>query len=226
MNEASELKFPVLPHRPYIICNMIMSADGKATLNGVAHTLGGESDHRRMQQLRVHADATLAGAGTLIKEDNAPLVDESFQRERQAAGKPAFPRAMTLTDRADLPFNKRFFQPEFRPTVFYTGGNLGELAQHAEVIRLSPTRTLEELALKSKSELGIKLLLLEGGPRLNHQLLAAGLIDELFLTLAPRLVGQRGISIVEGDKLVDAKLELLSVDQRDAQLFLRYRVIK
>ena len=66
-------------------------------------------------------------------------------------------------------------------------------------------------------------ILLEGGPTFNRSAIEAGVVDELFLTLAPKLVAGPGKSIVEGDPLARA-LDLLSLYEHEAELFLRYAV--
>jgi riboflavin biosynthesis pyrimidine reductase len=73
---------------------------------------------------------------------------------------------------------------------------------------------------------GIRTLLCEGGPTLSRALLAAGAVDELFLTLSPLLVGQADAPrIVEGDDLPEpVALELLWVLHHEGELYLRYGV--
>lgn len=215
-----QLEFPKLDDRPYVICNMVMTADGKATINDQAHEIGDAHDHASMQQLRLHADATMSGAGTLVKEDIIPFVDEQYQQLREQEGKPKFPRAMTLTDRPDLPTDRKFYQAEYRPTIYTTGGK-GQLSDQAEVYEVAG---IKEMLEHAKRELGVDLLCQEGGPRLNGQMMAHGLIDELFVTLAPKISGLSGISIVEGDKFLGKPLKLLSVSQINDELFLRYKV--
>jgi riboflavin biosynthesis pyrimidine reductase len=78
--------------------------------------------------------------------------------------------------------------------------------------------------LRSLREEGIRALLCEGGPTLHGALQAAGLVDELFLTVAPKLVGGEAPRIVEGDVLPEAaELELAWLLEQDGELFARYR---
>jgi riboflavin biosynthesis pyrimidine reductase len=89
--------------------------------------------------------------------------------------------------------------------------------------RVDVGRLLSRLA----AEYGIRRLVLEGGPRLNGELFATGLVDEVFLTIATRIVGGTGRTVVEADApptLDFAALELVSVAPTLAELFLRYRV--
>ena len=82
-----------------------------------------------------------------------------------------------------------------------------------------------------RERFGVRTLLCEGGPHLNAQLLAAGLVDELFLSLAPKLAGGdpaaggEALRILAGTELSPpVELELLSALEHDSHLFLRYRV--
>jgi riboflavin biosynthesis pyrimidine reductase len=79
-----------------------------------------------------------------------------------------------------------------------------------------------------REEHGIRSVLCEGGPTLNSYLLAAGLVDELFLTLNPKLAGgAAALTIVAGRELVDpAELELMSAATGDGDLFTRWRLKK
>ena len=73
---------------------------------------------------------------------------------------------------------------------------------------------------------GVRSVLCEGGPMLNSYLFAAGLVDELFLSLSPKVAGgAAALTIVAGRELVEpAELELVSVAEGDGDLFTRWRV--
>jgi 2,5-diamino-6-(ribosylamino)-4(3H)-pyrimidinone 5'-phosphate reductase len=221
----AHLQFPVLEDRPYVICNMVMTIDGKATIEGRAHGIGDRRDHDNMQALRFYADAVLSGAGTLVKEDIVPFVDETIQTERKTAGKDPFPRGVTITSRADLPLDRDFYKPEYRPTIYFSGTDPGALPSHASVEMVHGDAVVEMVA-HLKREFKVDLLLCEGGPTLNGELIKAGLIDELFVTLAPKISGQSGISIIEGKELLNHDAELVSLNQAGSELFLRYRLQK
>jgi 5-amino-6-(5-phosphoribosylamino)uracil reductase len=77
--------------------------------------------------------------------------------------------------------------------------------------------------LRSLREEGVRALLCEGGPTLHGSLQADGLVDELFLTIAPKLAGGKAPRIVEGTLPAVAELELLWLLEEEGELFARYR---
>jgi riboflavin biosynthesis pyrimidine reductase len=78
--------------------------------------------------------------------------------------------------------------------------------------------------LRSLREEGVRALLCEGGPTLHGALQAAGLVDELFLTIAPKLTGGEAPRIVEGVLPETTELELAWLLEQDGELFARYRL--
>ena len=82
---------------------------------------------------------------------------------------------------------------------------------------------LSEL-LRSLREEGVRSVICEGGPTLHGSLQAAGLVDELFLTIAPKLTGSGAPNILEGPLTDVAELELLWLLEQDGELFARYRL--
>ncbi len=110
-------------------------------------------------------------------------------------------------------------------------GSLPECAATVDYVRcardgrLDLPRALAEL----RTRLGVRTVLCEGGPHLGAQLLAAGLVDELFLSLAPKLAAGdapgESLRILAGPELEPSvELELLGVLESESQLLLRYGV--
>jgi riboflavin biosynthesis pyrimidine reductase len=105
-------------------------------------------------------------------------------------------------------------------------------AAHVEYVRTGHGGELDlQAALAElRRRYGVELLLCEGGPHLNLQLLGLGLVDELFLSLSPKLAGgdpsdAEALRIVAGEELeIPVELDLLGVLQHESHLFLRYRV--
>lgn len=197
--------------RPYLAINMVASADGRATLAGVTEQLSSPADKAVFFALRASVDAVLAGTGTLRAERYGRLVrrEERIAR-RVARGLAPEPIALVLSRSGDVPRDIPLFEdPEARPVV-YTGADA------------EPRAALRRV----RDEHGVRAVLCEGGPTLNAGLLAAGVVDELFLTVSPLLAATADpLTIVEDAGLAaPVALELVWALEAGGMLLLRYRL--
>ena len=205
---------------------MISTVDGRAARDGRSATIGGEADLQLLLDLRERADAVLIGTGTLRAEGYDRLVRKEERRERRvAAGLAPDPLAVILSRRFDIPWDAGLWQAPDQPVLVYTGLDAGEapdVPAPVEIVRL-PVPGLAEMLADLRAR-GVRALLSEGGPTMHGALWAAGVVDELFLTIAPLITGDaEEPNIVEGGRLPDAaELELVSVDRAGSELFLRY----
>jgi riboflavin biosynthesis pyrimidine reductase len=169
----------------------------------------------------------LIGTGTLRAEGYDRLVrSEERRARRRAAGLGEDPTAVLLSRRFDVPWDAGLFQAPEQPVLVYTGTGAGEapaVPAPVEVVRLEVAGLTEMLADLRRR--GVRALLCEGGPTLHGALQAAGLVDELFLTIAPLITGDSDEpNVVEGGRLPDAvDLELVWDERVGSELFLRYR---
>ncbi len=196
--------------RPYVVLNMVLSADGHAARDGVSGGLSVDrADRTVFLALREQVDAILAGTGTIAAEGYRRLIPQAERRaKRAAAGLAPDPLACILSRSGNLPDAPLLTDPE-QPRAIYTGDDA------------DPRAALAHL----RTHHGIRTLLCEGGPGLNRALLAAGVVDELLLTLSPLLVGGPGAPAVAGEPLPDAnRLDILSMFDHLGTLFLRYRI--
>ncbi len=205
---------------------MIATLDGRAAANGSPAGLGSPTDQRLMRLLRAEADATLHGAGTLRADRFSPRVPEDLETLRVSRGLSRQPVGVVLTLRGRLSPEHPYFTSatDDWPRLVYTPGAAEHLRRPGvDVVKMDGTglrQVAEDLVRR-----GIRTVICEGGPTLNHALLDGGLVDELFLTLAPRLVaGADPLTIVVGDSLNLPPLELRSAFERDGELLLRYAV--
>ena len=213
--------------RPFVYLNMVASTDGRAAIDGRTESLGSETDTLLLTELRTLADAVLIGTGTLRAEGYGRMVGNAERvARREAAGLAPTPTAVLLSRSLALPWDAGLFAAAGQPVLAYTGSDAEppEVAADLEVVRLedpSPAAALSDLRGR-----GVRALLCEGGPTLNRALLAAGVVDELFLTLSPLLAGNADAPrIVEGEDLPQAvALQLAWVLRHGDELYLRYRL--
>jgi riboflavin-specific deaminase-like protein len=215
------------PDRPYLVLNMVSSLDGRATLDWRTKGLSTEMDRLLFHHLRTQADAVMVGAGTVrIERYGRMAKSEELRDKRETEGLARDPLAVVVSGRLDLPADLPLLNDPEQRVVIATGSDaeLPGLGPQVEYARVGDDLPL--LMARLREDHGIRSILCEGGPTLNSHLLAAGLVDELFLTLNPKLIGgAAALTIVAGRELVDpAELELVSVAFGDGDLFTRWRV--
>ena len=221
------------PHgdRPHVVLNMVMSADGRATLAGTAD-IGSRTDRALLRHLRSLADAVLIGAGTLRANDFTPRVAsrEAMDR-RELAARPPQPVAVVVSRLGDLPTDRKFFAlPQER--VVAVSERAGDAARKrlrdagATVVAFGKDDVDLAATLRwLHTDRGVRVLLCEGGPHLVGQLLRARLIDEVFLTQAWRVTAEPGaLSWVESDEALDVRLEPVESYDGDGERYGRFRV--
>lgn len=216
--------------RPYVVANFVSSADGKASFEGRSGKLGGDADSALFQHLRTQVDAVLVGSGTLRAERYGRLVrDPELRALREAEGLQPDPVACVVTRSLQIPVDIPLFQePEQRTLVFTSsedeldGAGPGVSVQRLRAEQLTMTGVLRVL----REAHGARSLLCEGGPTVFGALLGEELVDELFLSLAPKIAGGgEAPSIVEGMPLAELQeLDLVWVLTDGEELFLRYRL--
>ncbi|WBL36530.1 dihydrofolate reductase family protein [Tepidiforma flava] len=233
------LEFPPPPEgRPYVVINMVMSVDGKVVVDGTEQGLGSKVDQRLMRELRVHADVVLNGANTLrASGSSSRLGDPLLEQVRAARGREGLPIAATITATADLPLDRIFFTASDFDAVVYIarGAPAAKIAAvratGRQVVILPKRNDLAAMLRHMRDDLGASLLLCEGGPMVNAGLFAIGAVDELFMTIGPRIVaGRDTLTPVEGERPFTRRtmkqLELVSAvpNEETGELYCRYRV--
>ena len=214
--------------RPYTVANFIATADGRVTLQGRSGPLGDDGDRAMFHGLREQVDAILAGTGTLRTERYGRVVRDPQRRARRVArGLRAEPLACTITRSGNVPIEIPLFaEPDAGIVIFSAAEiDLGATAAQVDVIRLSPAEiTASNVLGRLREDYGVRSLLCEGGPTLFAELLREGTVDELFLTVAPKLAGGgTSPTIATGPALPAAGgLGLQWVLERRGSLYLRY----
>jgi riboflavin biosynthesis pyrimidine reductase len=204
---------------------MVSSANGVSSVQGRASGIGGAADRKAMRQIRSRVDAVMVGAGTLRAEKlNLGIDDNSITQ----------PLAVIVCGQEPPPISANLLrEPSQRLLLIVPEGAseayAGYVAEDIEVVpiretkepgRLDLTRAIRELCRRFE----IRHLLAEGGPSINGALFSLGLVDELFVTIAPSLLATTGghlAAVEEGDS---HRLRLLSTTTVGDEVFLRYQV--
>jgi riboflavin-specific deaminase-like protein len=213
--------------RPYVFTNFVATVDGRAALGGGSGSIGTATDTAIFMELRTVADAIMVGAGTLRAERYRRLIRKADRRERrEAAGLAADPLAVIVSNRFDLPWDAELFTcGEGRVLVFTASDREAPETATPVAVERHPEGVDLALAMrKLRGEHEIRGLLCEGGPTLHGDLLAANLVDELFVTRAAVIGGGIGPQIAEGMPEARRELELAWLLEKDGELYARYRV--
>jgi riboflavin-specific deaminase-like protein len=221
-----ELRELAPPGRPYLGINMVSSLDGKATLDWRTKGLSTDFDRRLFHHLRTQADAVMVGAGTAREERYGRMTKNDELRQKRAnEGLVPDALAVVVSGRLDLPTDLPLLNDPEQRVVIATASDdeLPGLTGDVEYARTADD--LPRLMAYLQEEHGVRSVLCEGGPTLNSFLFAAGLVDELFLTLNPKILsGASALTIVAGKELVDpAESDLVSVAEHEGELFTRWR---
>jgi 2,5-diamino-6-(ribosylamino)-4(3H)-pyrimidinone 5'-phosphate reductase len=230
-----DLELPPTGHhdgaRPYVIINSVSSVDGRTVVEGKAAGIGSATDRRTMRTLRSKIDAVMVGAGTLRAEKLSLGLDLTD-------GVPQ-PLAIIITNTGDLPLEEHLIVRGGQEVLIL----LSDAAPKRVVERLrtlapvmrAPADSrggvdLTRALMALRAERGVECLMVEGGPGLNHALVSRQLVDEIFLTVAPELLGgsvDETLTLLRGPALPARDrptLDLVSVHLSGDELFLRYSI--
>jgi riboflavin-specific deaminase-like protein len=213
--------------RPFVATNFAATVDGRATIGGVSGPIGSDADTEMLARLRTRFDAVMIGAGTMRAERYGRVVGNQEQRERrERLGLPHDPLMVIVSGRLDLPWEAPLFTEGAGRVLIVTSSEVEppETATPLRVLRHDGLVDLDSALRHLREERGVRALLCEGGPHLHGELWTAGLVDELFLTTAPKLTGGDAPRIVEGlDIPLAEELDLAWLLEHEGELFARYR---
>ena len=231
-----DLELPAGSLRPYTAIQMVMTLDGAIKGPTDAYwPIGGEADQRTFRRFRAHFDAVLHGARTLGMGLDRYLWSSELREMRRQRGFAEPPLFVIVTNSARIDPADRVFRHRRYPrrpiVVTHEAAEVSPaLARVAEIVRLGAAAVdLPALAAHLTSARGVRRLVCEGGAILNAHMLHAGLVDEFFITVTPAIIGEpRPRTAVEGEFALAPEdvlsLDLVSVTQRQGEVFLRYRV--
>jgi riboflavin-specific deaminase-like protein len=210
------------PDRPFVAMNFATTVDGRATIAGVSGPIGSAADTAMLVGLRTRFDAIMIGAGTMRAERYGRPVGERERRER--IGLPPDPLMVIVSGRLDLPWDAPLFTEGGGRVLVFTSSEAEppETVASLQVVRHEGAVDLAEAMRHLRDEHEVRALLCEGGPHLHGELQAAGLVDDLFLTVAPKLAGGEAPRILEGALPAIVPLGLSWLLEEDGELFARY----
>ena len=212
--------------RPYLGINMVSSLDGKATLDWRTQGLSTDVDRRLFHHLRTQADAVMVGAGTAREERYGRITkNDELRQKRTNEGLVPDALAVVVSGRLDLPPDLPLLNEPEQRVVIATASEEEIPGVTGDVEYARTGDDLPRLLAYLHEEHGVRSILCEGGPTFNSFLFAANLVDELFLTLNPKILsGASALTIVAGRELVEpAEPELISVAEHEGELYTRWR---
>jgi riboflavin biosynthesis pyrimidine reductase len=217
------------PSGPWLRANMVASVDGAASLDGVTHGLSSAADRRVFALLRTLADVIVAGAATVRAEKYAPVRRHELWPDLRPGRAPTPPIAV-ITARLDVDPASRLITeaPASARTIIITTAQApaerrAALEGQAEVIVAGQDQVDLTAAVTALTERGHRRILAEGGPHLLAGIAAAGLLDELCLTVSPVLAGPAPGRILAGSASSPPQpLTLAHVLEEDDYLLCRY----
>lgn len=258
---GGDLRFPSgAAGRLYIAANFVSTLDGVVSFDirgqsGGAQISGGnEGDRFIMGLLRASADAVLVGGGTVnavspmhlwIAEFAYPMATDAYAYYRQEVlKKPHHPLIVIVSGRGHLDLSRSVFHTSGIKVLIATSELGRDRLLRDGADRLPSTQIRQLPAVDGnidphtithllENDFAVKLLLHEGGPTLFGCFVAADLVDELFLTIAPQIAGRSPedqrpalVANVKFDPGTAAWLALLTAKQQGSHLYLRYRKIE
>jgi riboflavin biosynthesis pyrimidine reductase len=204
---AAEVPGAASPERPFVLLNMIATADGRATIEGRTGPIANRADYELFHALRARTDAVMVGAETIRVEGYGPMEQ----------------LAVVVSRSVDLPVERGLLAAPGNRVVIVTPSPDAELPECAASVRYVREPDLATALRRLRDEHGVASIDCEGGPGLNATLLPAGLVDELHLVIAPKLAGGADpLTVYSGAEQLE--LELLSLHESAGYLFARYRL--
>ena len=226
--------------RPFVLVNMAMTSDGKtATTNRAVSSFSSRRDHDHLLQVRATAGAVMAGARTVdLNRINLGPGPARYRRSRLKNGLAEYNLRVVVSGSGTINPNAEVFKRRFSPVIVLTTQSAGEkrlahMRAVADEVRICGAEQVNFRAALCwlRAQWGVKRLLCEGGGELNGALFQEGVVDEVYLTICPKVVGGRSApTIADGTSVAKlpaaAQLHLKSSRRVGDEMFLVYTVTR
>jgi riboflavin-specific deaminase-like protein len=222
--------------RPFVTANFALTWDARiSTRRGTPSDFSSPRDKRRLVEIRAECDAVLASVKTIAADQmTMGLPDPALRRARVGRGQSPYPLRVLLTNSGRIDPALRIFEKDFSTIVVFSTTRMpartrAALAAKADLwLHEAPAVNLPAMFATLRADYGVKRLVCEGGAQVFRSLLAAGLVDELHVTLAPRIFGGKDAPTLTGlprDFLPGSvALHLREMKTDQGECFLRYRI--
>ncbi|HVQ87521.1 MAG TPA: pyrimidine reductase family protein [Actinomycetes bacterium] len=211
-----------------IRANMVTTLDGAVSANGKSEPISGPPDKYMFGVLRALADVVVVGAGTARSEGYGPGRERNeFAHLRVAAGQQTAPAIAVVTRSAELdPSSSLFVDAKVRTIVITSeqadSDRRTALSEVADVEICGEREVDLAEARRRLHARGLGRILTEGGPRLLGDFAAAGLLDELALSISPLIAGGNAGRIVHASTVILERMRLRTLLEADQFLFCLY----
>jgi riboflavin-specific deaminase-like protein len=224
--------------RPFVTANFALTWDGRiSTRRGTPSDFSSPRDKRRLLEIRATCDAILASAKTIAADNmTMGLPDAALRAARRARGQREYPLRVLLSNSGRISPDARIFGKTFSPVAIFSTSRMparirGALAQKADLwLHDAPRVNLAAMLATLRADYGVRRLVCEGGGQIFRALISESLVDELHVTVCPRIFGGKKAPTITGfagDFLPKSvALSIVKTDIIDGECFLRLRVVR
>lgn len=190
--------------RPFVTANFAITADGRiSTRSFTPADFSSKRDKRRLSEIRATCDAVLAGVRTIAADNMMMgLPVEELRAARVQKGLPPYPTRVLASRSGDIDPGLRVFTRDFSPIIVFSTEKMAPPVRVAisekATLHLHSELDLPRMLRVLRAKHGIRRLVCEGGPQLFRSMLREDLVDELHLTITPRIFGGIGAPTVTG----------------------------
>jgi len=222
---------------PFIFINSAMSLDGKlSTYERRQVKISNKEDFERVDRLRASADAVMVGSNTVAIDDPKLTVkSEELRKERIKKGLPENPVKIMVGSIGKIRLEGDFLNYGNAEKIIFTTEKeekekIAALRKKAKVYVLGKQKTNIHEMVEILAGLGIKRIMVEGGGTLNYEMLEAGLVDEIYVAIGPKIFGGKDApTLADGEGLPYEKaiiLEPIGMEKLGDVFVLKYKILK